>query len=190
MQTLKRTKYFTMSSWNKTTAPAYNLKIYNVIDKDLQNKVYELLQTENFYFKINELIDVFDIENNYQYQAGFNGRSGGYLVLYEGGKKTKYLTKKDFASDNGYNGRVYISDQYHWKTYEEAKTLGLIDKEIITSIYTRPGLGIDDKDVSADVLKRFRKLAVDIVKLTENLARNCEVGEEEYTITKTRKILV
>jgi len=35
----------------------------------------------------------------------------------------------------------------------------------------------------------FRNLAVDIVKTTEYIARNYEIKEEEYTITKTRKVI-
>jgi hypothetical protein len=76
-----------MNSWNLSKAPAYNLKVYNVIDNKLQNKVFELMDTENFYDDINLLIADFDRENGYLWQAGFNGRSGGYLVLYKGGKR-------------------------------------------------------------------------------------------------------
>lgn len=86
---LELIKYFTMNSWNKSTAPAYNLKVYNVIPSNLRNKVYELMECEDFYFYINDLINDFSINNDYIWQAGFNGRSGGYLVLYKGGVKDK-----------------------------------------------------------------------------------------------------
>ena len=189
MKNLKRMRYNTMNSWNRSTAPAYNLKVHNVVDSKLQDKVYELMECEGFYDEINDMIADFDRENDYSWQAGFNGRSGGYLVLYRGGKKTKHLTKEDFKSDNGYNGRVYISDRYGWKNYEEAKKLNLIDREIITSIYSKPGLNIEDNDVPGTVLKAFRKLAVDIVKSVEYMAKNASVEEEEYTETKTRKVI-
>ena len=86
MKTLRRIRYYTMCSWNKSTAPAYNLKVYNVIDNKLQNKVYELLEVDEFWQQINHLIRCFNDEHDYQWQAGFNGRSGGYLVLYRGGR--------------------------------------------------------------------------------------------------------
>ena len=37
-------------------------------------------------------------------------------------------TKDNFKQDNKYNGRHYINDSFGWKSYEEAKALGLIDK--------------------------------------------------------------
>lgn len=86
MKHLKRTRYWTMNSWNESKSLAYNLKVYNVVDEELQNKVYDLMDTENFYDEINFMIGDFDFSYNYEWQAGFNGRSGGYLVLYKGGR--------------------------------------------------------------------------------------------------------
>ena len=85
MRPLKRIRYYTMNSWNNSESLAYNLKIYNVIDYKLQDKVYELMNFDEFWEEINELIWCFNVNNNYEWQAGFNGRSGGYLVLYKGG---------------------------------------------------------------------------------------------------------
>ena len=142
MKTLKRIRYNTMNSCNLSTAPAYNLKIYNVIDNNLQDKVYDMMNIEGFYDDINFLISDFDRENDYEYQAGFNGRSGGYLVLYNGGIK---------------DDRVYI----------------------------RPGQDIEEGEAPGKVLRSFRKLAVNIVKHTEYLAKNCDIVDEEYlTIRK------
>ena len=148
MKTLNRTRYFTMNSWNLSKAPAYNLKVYNVIDNKLQNKVFELMDTENFYDDINLLIADFDRENGYLWQAGFNGRSGGYLVLYKGGKR----------EDN--------------------------------STFTYPGKAIEDNEVPVEVLKKFRQLAIDIIKTVEYMAKNYNIKEEDYTVTKTRKVLI
>lgn len=86
MKNLSRMRYYTMNSWNGSKSLAYNLKIYNVIDKDLQDACYELMDVEYFYEDtINPLIHEFERKYNYEWQAGFNGRSGGYLVLYKGG---------------------------------------------------------------------------------------------------------
>ena len=190
MKNLKRTRYYTMNSWNLSTAPAYNLKIHKVIDPDLQEKAYEMLyEVPEVRDEIDMLISVFNYENDQTYQAGFNGKSGGYLVLYRGGKRTEHYTKEDFKSGNGYGGRVYIADGIGWKNYEEAKEEGYIDRDFTTSIYTQPGKGIEEKEVPGDVLKRFRKLAVSIVKTVEYYAKNYEIGEEGYTVEKTRKVL-
>lgn len=145
MKPLKRTRYWTMNSWNRSSSLAYNLKIYNVIDKDLQDKVYEMLELDEFYDEINELIREFDWFHNYEWQAGFNGRSGGYLVLYKGGIR---------------DGRPY----------------------------SQPGIHIEENDVPTHVKKAFRKLAMDIVKTTEYMAKHYVVAEEE--VTKITKIKV
>ena len=93
MKNLKRTRYYTMNSWNLSESLAYNLKIYNVIDDELQDACYDLLDVDYFYEDyINPLIQDFEEKYNHEWQAGFNGRSGGYLVLYTGGIE---------------NGRVY-----------------------------------------------------------------------------------
>ena len=86
MKTLKRIRYNTMNSWNNSESLAYNLKIYNVIDDDLQDAAYKLLDDFELDNAIRELVDDFGESNNYEWQAGFNGRSGGYLVLYRGGQ--------------------------------------------------------------------------------------------------------
>lgn len=90
----KRIQYPTMNAWNMEYAPAYNLKIYNVIRKDLRDKAYEIYSDEylsyEIYDEINALIDDFARDTNYAYTAGFNGRQGGYLVLYKSCKITNY----------------------------------------------------------------------------------------------------
>lgn len=147
MRPLKRIRYYTMNSWNNSESLAYNLKVYNVIDHKLQDKVYDLMQAEDFYNEINEMIWLFDMSHNYEWQAGFNGRSGGYLVLYKGG----------------------------------------IDRD--GRRYCRPGVEILEEDVPTHVKRAFRKLAVDIVKHVEYMAKNCEVIDEEYTVTQSRKVI-
>ena len=147
MKNLKRMRYYTMNSWNLSKSLAYNLKIYNVIDRELQDACYDLMNVDFFYEDyINPLVEEFDAKYNYQWQAGFNGRSGGYLVLYRGGIE---------------NGRVF----------------------------SKPGMGIEENEVPAEVKKDFRKLAVNIVKTAEYMAKHYRVAEEEISVPKTIKVL-
>jgi len=190
MKNLTRIRYYSANPWNISTAPAYNLKINKVVDNKLQDKVYQLMDCEDFYADINSLLEDFSINHNYEWQAGFNGRSGGYLVLYKGGKKTAYYKKEDFNKNNGYDSRIYISDNYGWMNYKEAKKANLVDRVITTSIFTYPSKHIEDEDVPKEVLRDFHNLAMDIVKDTEYKAKNYKVKEEEYSIIKTRKVLV
>ena len=148
MQNLKRTRYYTMNSWNGSKSLAYNLKIYNIIDRELQDACYELLDTEYFYADyINPIVYAFERKYNHEWQAGFNGRSGGYLVLYKGGINS--------------DGRRYC----------------------------KPGMNIEDNEVPSEVKKDFRKLAVDIVKTAEYMAKNYKVEEEEILVPKKVKVL-
>jgi len=146
MKTIELIRYHTMNSWNNSTAPAFNLKVYNVIPQELQNKVFELMDCEDFYDEINTLIYLFDVEHNHNWQAGFNGRSGGYLVLYQGGIK---------------DGRPF----------------------------SYPGRGIDTEDVPGNVLQSFTELAKNIVNCVIEMAKNNTITEEQYTVTKTRKVI-
>lgn len=77
-------RYDTMNSWNRGTSYAANLKIHRVIPHNLQDKVFEMMDTDYFYSEINDFINQWDKRQGYMYQAGFNGRSGGYLVMYNG----------------------------------------------------------------------------------------------------------
>jgi len=135
-----------MNSWNNSTAPAFNLKVYNVIPQEYRGRVYEVIQTEEYWDEVRGLISNFQVKYDYLWQAGFNGRSGGYLVLYRGGKE---------------NGRIF----------------------------TLPGKSIDFEEVPKEVLNDFKQLAIDIVELAISYAKNCEVVEEEYQVTKTRKAI-
>lgn len=69
--------YFTMESWNGLESIANNVKIYNI---GLNYNILGLLLADN-YSKINNIIEDWE-EKNTKYLVGFNGRSGGYLVLY------------------------------------------------------------------------------------------------------------
>lgn len=129
---IKRTEYYTLHSWNKQKAPAYNLKIYNVIaDESIRHKLYSLIGVDGFYDNIALLIENFELENP-EYTAGFNGRSNGYLVLY------RRNTCQGFTAEQ------------------------------------TPG----------EVLKNFRKLALDIVRTAIYQAKNGRVEDVEQTTTR------
>ncbi len=186
MQNIKRMRYHTGNSWNGSTAPAYNLKVHKVINKDLQANVFELLETDSFYSNINHYVNMFNAENDYAWQAGFNGRSGGYLVLYRGEKKPSEY--KSYCTECGQQNfeTVESTGKRCYKCGENAR-VNFETPAYSVSVY--PYRHIDDSEVPVDVLKRFRRLAIDIVKATEAMAKDCQVVEEEYTVAKTRKVI-
>lgn len=70
--------YDTLNSWNGLKSIANNVKLYN-LNVDVNSALAAL--EEDDYFSINETIA--DWEANHPgFKVGFNGRSGGYLVLY------------------------------------------------------------------------------------------------------------
>jgi len=188
-------RYDTMSSWNASTSYANNMKVYKAIPSKLQDKVFNLMEAEGFYDSLNWLIQDWDREQNYYYQAGFNGRSGGYLVMYEG--SVEYKTIFEFNRLN--NDRDY-ADGYGWMDIKEAKERGLYKKQI-KKIGSYAGRSIDmnedfeEWDINTlkervKLVQSFDKLCDDIISQVIFMAENTEVEEEEYTITKTRKVLV
>lgn len=72
--------YSTMNSWNGLHSIANNVKIYKLnLSGDCYNAL-ALLQADD-YFTINMMIEDWEADHK-GYCVGFNGRSGGYLVLY------------------------------------------------------------------------------------------------------------
>lgn len=106
-------RYWTMNSWNGSSSYANNVKVYNLgMDHDLEIKAYELLAEEGFYDLLASnyefLIERFEEETGYT--IGFNGRSSGYLVLYD---KEHPATSIDSHEDfEGWN-RAEVEERYN-----------------------------------------------------------------------------
>jgi hypothetical protein len=81
-------RYNLMNSWNRCTSYANCVKISHLpLTHDQASKAYELIDCEDFWFPINDLMREWAIERKHEWSVGFNGRSGGYIVLYKGGMK-------------------------------------------------------------------------------------------------------
>ena len=72
--------YYTMNSWNGLKSIANNVKVHKL---GLDGNCYTALAflQDDDYFTINMMIEDWEAEHK-GYKVGFNGRSGGYLVLY------------------------------------------------------------------------------------------------------------
>ena len=79
----QHSRYDTMSSWNRLTSYANNIKFYRLgLTFEQSDKAYEMLDTD-FWDEIREPIDDFTHDQGDRYTIRSNGRSGGYLVLHE-----------------------------------------------------------------------------------------------------------
>ena len=88
-------RYNTTNSWNHSTSYANNMKIYNLpFTEEQKNQLYNMLSIDIdiAFNNIQLLLGEFAKRYNYKYQAGFNGRNGGYLVLYKGEEKDNQVT--------------------------------------------------------------------------------------------------
>lgn len=81
-------RYHTLNSWNNSSSYAHDVKIHRLgLPPGLKDKAYEAIEAEDYQQDVRHLVGEFDAYHGYEYQAGFNGRSGGYLVLYQGGRR-------------------------------------------------------------------------------------------------------
>ncbi len=83
-------RYDTGNSWNAATSYARKIKLNCLTfpDKATENAAYAIIGSDTDWWRdagLRELIREFDERWNHSWQLGTNGRSGGYLVLYQGG---------------------------------------------------------------------------------------------------------
>ena len=195
----KHFRYPTMNSWNNAVSYACNLKIHSLgLCDEVYEKLYVLLECQVFFLALKELMDAFAAEHNYRWQVGMNGRSGGYLVLYQG--EIKPSGYKSFCTACGQLNYRSIKE-----TGKQCGKCGLhtrvdFDKPHM-QVSTFPGRGTDDDtdftDWSMDELKDrvrliqdFDRLADRIVDRAIDIAKHYSIEEEEYYVPKVRKVLV
>ena len=90
--------YDTMNSWNGLKSIAKNVKIYNL---KLEGDEWEALAAleRDDYFTVNSMIEDWEYEHK-GYKVGFNGRSGGYLVLYNAGDNGNVIPDRLYGFDS------------------------------------------------------------------------------------------
>ena len=162
-------KYYTMNSWNRQKSIAHNVKLYNLkLDGDW-TVAMRYLQDEAdcgcLQMYIEDEIRAFEEEHRW-YKVGFNGRSGGYLVLYN--------------IDN------YISvlpDCLDYDTYEDFKTEAHCDGYRVTEFNRELREAVEivrefDKlcDRLRDLVNAYSKMSFEVAKLENAVER----FEDEY----------
>lgn len=191
-------RYDTMSSWNRSTSYANNLKVDRIgLTHEQTMKLFDIMDCDGAYDRINDMIWEFGYQHDWKWQVGFNGRSGGYLVLYRGGWKPS--EHKSYCTACG---------QRNFRTVEETgcrcgrcgrdtrKNFNIPPKQI----YTMPGqnvdMGEDFEDWSIEELKdrvrlveEFDLLCDSIVAETAWMADNMDVEEQEDMVPVTHKVL-
>jgi hypothetical protein len=191
-------RYPTMNGWNNSTSYACNLKVDRLgLDHDLVMKLYDLIGASGFYDPIEDLMQDFAEEHNFFWQAGFNGRSGGYLVLYQGGRvKDQH---KSFCIECG---------QQNFQSITEGSNIcGVCGQPSRVDylrppmrVVTYPGRETDQNEDFSDwdmyclrerikLVQSFDSLADAIVQEAIYIAKNYQLEEETYLIERTRQVL-
>lgn len=191
-------RYDTMRSWNRSTSYACNMKLYNLgLDRETVDKLWDMIQVPDFYDQLNELIEDFNRQHDYQWQAAWNGRSGGYLVLYQGG-----------TEPSGYRSYCTHCGQKNYTSVAKTGTrCGVCNKETRVDymnppmrIFAYPGRGVDmDEDYEewpiyelqqrTELVQEFDQLADDIVAEALYIAQNHSVEEQVIYMPTTRLVL-
>lgn len=190
-------RYNTMNCWNSSTSYACNMKIYNLdIQEEVKDKLYEMLECQEVYDCINDLIGNFNAEHEFRWQAAFNGKGRGYLVLYQGGSKpSEYKSFCQFCGQRNF-GSVKETGTQCGRCHHS----GRVDYETLPlTVFSYPGRSTDmdedfedwDTDTLCERVKlvqEFDTLADVIVQEVKYIAENYSIEEEIYYEPKTRKV--
>ena len=191
-------RYNTMNSWNRSTTYACNMKLYKLgLDQETEDKLWDMIQVPEFYEWLNERIEDFNWQHNYLWQAGWNGRSGGYLVLYQGG--TKPSGYRSYCTKCGQKNYTSIAETGNWcgVCNEEAR-VDYIKPPM--QIFSFPGRDVDmDEDFEdwslyelqqrTELVQEFDRLADDIVAEALYIAQNHSVEERTVYMPTTELVL-
>lgn len=157
--------YDTMNSWNNIRSIANNVKLYNLGLNGDYWKLLEIFEVDD-YFTINNIIEVWEIEEvNNKYRVGFNGRSGGYLVLYN-------------ENDN----RSVLDSCIYNDTYEDFKSE-------VQNYYGSLKNYKDRLLEQVELVQKFDLLCNDLVRECQYMLDNVVIEEEEILVTKTIKTI-
>lgn len=86
-------RYDTMGPWNASTSYAHCIKINQIpIPDHLTTDPYDMIGMDEWQSVMSGIMREFDESHKYEWQVGTNGRSGGYVVLYHGGRKSNGTT--------------------------------------------------------------------------------------------------
>lgn len=192
-------RYSTMNSWNQATSYACNLKIHRLgLEAEIESKLYDMLGTQEFYALRDETVDLFNQAHGFRWQAGFNGRSGGYLVLYQGElKSTGYLSYCTCCGQRNYRSVTDTGNVCGACGRPSRVDYSIPPKHPVTF----PGRGLDmDDDYEEWSMSELRdrvklvqeldRLADDLVSQAIYLANEYDIEEEIYYVPHTRRVLV
>lgn len=190
-------RYWTMNCWNGSKSYAAKVKLYDFVPKELMDQAFGMVDMPEVYAAINFILQEFAERYEYRYQIGFNGRSSGYMVLYQGGRKNP-----------GYKARCNYCGKLTWyETEQSCKVSGCAGmlKKLTAPVYetyTQPGKSMPDQDYR-DIEDWDYEALYDLYQLIQDFdltvesckqeflyyCQNAEIVEEEIFVPKKIKTL-
>ena len=196
----KHFRYHTMNSWNRSTSYANCIKLHQFDKPDNINSDtwWEMLWITEWQEKLSDLLEDFSRKYNWQWQAGINGRSSGYVVLYRGGIKPS--GHKSYCTHCGQKNYQVVPE-------DEIGICGRCDvkarvnfEQTDMQVFTWPGKNVDmyedfegwtlsELRERVELVQEFDKLCDDIVAEYYHTCRNYRITEEEILVPKKIKVL-
>jgi hypothetical protein len=190
-------RYYTMNSWNRSKSYARNVKIYRLgLTHELEMKAYDFIETPGALEDITQIMHDFDENHDHVWQAGFNGRSGGYIVLYKGFKELDTHTK---TICNHCGIRTGYAEEMQCKVRGCSGTLKKISRPVYR-IGVYPGKDVDmDEDFEEwsddaleeryDLVKEFDQMVDDCIAQFKYLLDNFRIIEKIVPCTRTIRVV-
>ena len=191
-------RYFTMNSWNGATSYANCVKVHRLGLTPAQlERAWDLLEMPEVFHAIRTGFYRWSEARNWEWSIGFNGRSSGYLVLYNGGI-------------DWHNARTAQCDECGQTTFHKqetpcpysgcAGTLRVMPRPA-PQIYVRTGRGIDEHEnwsewdlyslrERARLVESFDRACDLAVATFVGFCEHCRVVEAEVPTSRTVKRLV
>lgn len=192
-------RYNAGHSWNRATSYACNLKVCGLgLDSETVDRLLDLIQVPEFYVPLDRLADLFNAAHEFRWQAAWNGRSGGYLVLYQGEQKSS--GHRSYCTRCGQPN--YTSVAQTGNICGRSGASARVDYDIPPmQTFTYPYRGTDDgadfEDWSlaelrdrTELVQDFDRLADDIVTAGLYMAQKHTVEERTVLVPAPRLVMV
>lgn len=190
-------RYNTMNSWNCSSSYACRVKIHDFVPRELMDRAFDLIGMDEPYDDIRVVMNDWAREQDYSFQAGFNGRSSGYIVMYQGGKKP--LTYKSVCPFCGIHTNYEVGHECM-----KCHNGNLIQPLAKFETFSYPGKSIDYGETFEDTdvwgmyeLRERVKLVESFDAMVERckevflqMCKDFKVEEQEIMVPKTIKVLV
>lgn len=166
-------RYWTMNPWNRRTSYANNVKLYNLsLPENVQEKAWDYttdsLECEELDDLIQDEFIAFSADTGYN--CGFNGRSSGYLVLYD----TDWVQSKLVTyPGRGIDMDADFDDENEWDLKDLAERVKLVQRFDRMCDRIRDGMidilkGSDEETYEVSTVSVHRRLITKTQRRSKN----------------------